>query len=151
MAHTADAFLVDAEGRLRHRIWFGAGPEVIAARVNGLAGEGIETPVPAAATPAASLPASPPPASAAPTATPGPSPSPATAVRVRLESTVVRAGPNRIVVTVSDPANRELAKPDVVARFAFRSTDDPGLAPVDVPGPRSSGSCGAARRPTWPR
>ena len=51
---------------------------------------------------------------AAPTPAPspaGPSPSPATAVRVRLESTVVRAGPNRIVVTVSDPDNRELAKP----------------------------------------
>ena len=30
MAHTADAFLVDAAGRLRHRIWFGAGPAVIA-------------------------------------------------------------------------------------------------------------------------
>jgi hypothetical protein len=35
-------------------------------------------------------------------------------VRVRLESTVVRAGSNRIVVTVSDPQNRELANPDSV-------------------------------------
>jgi hypothetical protein len=41
MAHTADTFLVDAEGRLRHRIWFGAGPEVMAARVNGLATEAL--------------------------------------------------------------------------------------------------------------
>jgi hypothetical protein len=53
---------------------------------------------------------------------------------VRLESTLVRAGPNRIVVTVSDPENRELAKPDVVAGFTFRSTDDPSLPPVETPG-----------------
>jgi hypothetical protein len=53
---------------------------------------------------------------------------------VKLQSSVVRAGPNRIVVTVSDPDNVELAKPDVVATFAFRSTDDPALAPVQVPG-----------------
>ena len=133
MAHTADAFLVDAEGRLRHKIWFGAGPEIIAARVNGLATEVIATPSPASppvATPTASTPAAPTPAP--PSA--GPSPLPATAVRVRLESAVVRAGPNRIVVTVSDPNNRELAKPDVAASFTFRSTDDPALAPVEVPG-----------------
>jgi len=133
MAHTADAFLVDAEGRLRHKIWFGAGPEIIAARVNGLATEVIAAPSPASppvATPTASTPAAPTPAPPSS----GPSPSPATAVRVRLESTVVRAGPNRIVVTVSDPNNRELAKPDVAASFTFRSTDDPALAPVEVPG-----------------
>jgi protein SCO1/2 len=66
MAHTADAFLVDAEGRLRHRIWFGAGPEVIAARVNGLAGEAVETGSPATL-PAATAPQ--------PTAAPSPAPS----------------------------------------------------------------------------
>ena len=133
MAHTADAFLVDAEGRLRHRIWFGAGPEVIAARVNGLPTESLATPAPTslpAATPTASAPAGPP--SASPST--GPSPTPATAVRARLESTVVRAGPNRIVVTVSDPDNRELAAPDVAASFTFSSTDDPALAPVGVQG-----------------
>jgi protein SCO1/2 len=143
MAHTADAFLIDAEGRLRHRIWFGAGPEVLAARVNGLASEALETqaPTPAAtaapavtAAPAATAAPAPTPAPSVAGPTPGPAASPATAVRVRLESTVVRAGPNRIVVTVSDPENRELAKPDVVARFTFRSTDDPGLAPVEVQG-----------------
>jgi hypothetical protein len=141
MAHTADTFLVDAEGRLRHRIWFGAGPQILAARVNGLATEALAPTVPAAptapavATPAAvSTPAAAPavPTPAASSAVP--SPSPATAVRVRLESTVVRAGPNRIVVTVSDPNNRELATPDVAATFRFRSTDDPALAPVEVPG-----------------
>jgi protein SCO1/2 len=128
MAHTADAHLVDPEGRLRHRIWFGAGPEVLAARINGLGGEAIPTAAPAPATASSSAP---PPATLP---APPPSPSPATAVRVRLESTVVRAGPNRIVVTVSDPANRELAAPDVVATFTFRSTDDPGLPPVEVQG-----------------
>jgi protein SCO1/2 len=135
MAHTADTFLVDAEGRLRHRIWFGAGPEILAARVNGLATEVLATPAPAAptvppvATPAAT-PAVPTPAASSAV----PSPSPATIVRVRLESTVVRAGPNRIVVTVSDPNNREIAAPDVLASFTFRSTDDASLAPVEVQG-----------------
>ena len=135
MAHTADTFLVDAEGRLRHRIWFGAGPEILAARVNGLATEVLPPPVAAAptATPVvtpAATPAVPTPAASPPP----PSPSPATTVRVRLESAVVRAGPNRIVVTVSNPDNRELAAPDVAASFTFRSTDDPALAPVEVPG-----------------
>ncbi len=151
MAHTADTFLVDAEGRLRHRIWFGAGPEIIADRINNLPGEPIETPAPTAApsgaptpTPVPSNAASASPASSSaepsatprvePTAMPAASPAPGTAVRVNLQSSVVRAGPNRIVVTVSDPNNSELAKPDVVATFAFRSTDDPALAPVEVPG-----------------
>jgi protein SCO1/2 len=139
MAHTADTFLVDAEGRLRHRIWFGAGPEILAARVNGLATEVLAPPAPAAPTvhPAATPAATPAAAPAVPTPAASsavPSPTPATAVRVRLESTVVRAGPNRIVVTVSDPNNRELATPDVAATFTFRSTDDPALAPVEVPG-----------------
>jgi protein SCO1/2 len=135
MAHTADAFLVDAEGRLRHTIWFGAGPEILADRVNGLATEVLATPPPAAPTAApATTPATT--AVAAPSASPpaAPSPLPATAVRVRLESTVVRAGPNRIVVTVSDPENREIAAPDTTATFTFRSTDDPALAPVQVQG-----------------
>ena len=135
MAHTADTFLVDAEGRLRHRIWFGAGPEVIASRVNGLGAEALATPVAVAptappVTAPSATPAPPTPAASIPVA----SPSPATTVRVRLESTVVRAGPNRIVVTVSDPDNRELAKPDTTALFAFRSTDDPSLSPVEVQG-----------------
>ena len=135
MAHTADTFLVDAQGRLRHRMWFGAGPQVIAARINGLATEAIETAAPVASSAAPSAaPSSSPAASAAPTATPAPSPSPRTVVRVKLQSSVVRAGPNRIVVTVSDPNNRELARPDVAATFSFRSTDDPSLAPVETAG-----------------
>jgi len=136
MAHTADAFLVDAEGRLRHRIWFGAGPEVIADRVNGLDGEAVETPVPATAPPTPAAPEAPATAapSSAPTATPGASPTPSTVVTARLQSTVIRAGTNRVVVTVTDPENRELARPDVVATFSFSSRDDPSLAPVEAPG-----------------
>jgi protein SCO1/2 len=152
MAHTADTFLVDAQGRLRHRIWFGAGPEIIAARINGLATEAIQTPAPTAsavltpnptvppvATPWGSASPTPPAPTGGPASTP-PSPPPSgvptgqTAVVVKLQSSVVRAGTNRIVVTVSDPNNRELAKPDVVSTFAFRSTDDPSLAPIEVPG-----------------
>jgi protein SCO1/2 len=129
MAHTADTFLVDPEGRLRHRIWFGAGPQVIADRINGLATEAVETAPPPTAAPTAGA------ATPAVGSSPGtPSPSPRTAVVAKLQSTVVRAGPNRIVVTVGDPDNRELAKPDVVATFTFRSTDDPALLPVEVPG-----------------
>ncbi len=139
MAHTADTFLVDAEGRLRHQIWFGAGPAVVAARINGLATELIVPPASSAPASPAPLPTST--APLAPTAAPptvvptaAMTPKPATTVRVRLESTIVRAGRNRIVVTVSDHANRELAKPDVVAEFSFRLADDPGLAPLEVPG-----------------
>jgi protein SCO1/2 len=147
MAHTADTFLVDAEGRLRHRIWFGAGPEIIADRINGLATEAIETPAPtpapvptatASATPTSgptpSIAPSPVVPSGAPSPTPVASSTPQVAVRAKLQSSVVRAGPNRIVVTVSDPDNRELAKPDVVASFSFRSLDDPSLPAVEVPG-----------------
>jgi protein SCO1/2 len=151
MAHTADTFLVDAEGRLRHQIWFGAGPQVIAARINGLATEPVDSPAPAIAPTAAATtvpsPSAPPatpvaaqaspstPPTVTPTAVPAsPTASPATAVRVRFESAVVRAGRNRIVVTVRDPSNRELAKPEVTAHFAFRSIDDPTLAPVEVQG-----------------
>jgi protein SCO1/2 len=144
MAHTADAYIVDAEGRLRHRIWFGAGPVVFAARLDGLATESIAT---AAPTPIPTTTPAPTPAPTVATTqspspgntpgaipTPGASPIPQTAVLAKLRSSVVRAGPNRIVVTVSDPSNRELATPDVAATFTFRSTDDPSLGPVQVPG-----------------
>ena len=135
MAHTADAFLVDPEGRLRHRIWFGAGPEVIAGRINGLAAEALPSAAPSPPNPSPTPPTAAGTPSPVPAAgSPVPSASPASAIRVRLESTLVRAGPNRIVVTVSDPHNRELAKPDVAARFSFRSTDDAALAPIEVPG-----------------
>jgi protein SCO1 len=37
MAHSTDAYLVDAEGQLRHHIFFGAGPDVIADKLREVA------------------------------------------------------------------------------------------------------------------
>lgn len=39
MAHSTDAYLVDAGGQLRHHIFFGAGPDVIANALRGVAGQ----------------------------------------------------------------------------------------------------------------
>ena len=38
MAHSTDAYLVDAEGQLRHHIFFGAGPDLIAEKLREVAG-----------------------------------------------------------------------------------------------------------------
>ena len=134
MAHTADAFLVDAAGRLRDRIWFGAGPDVFVDRIASL----VARPLPgdtASSGPVASPPASAPPA-ATPAAIAPPSGSPAagsTTVLPTLTTTVIRVGANRLVMTVSDPNNRELAFPDVTAHFTFRDAD-PAVPPIAVDG-----------------
>jgi protein SCO1/2 len=39
MAHSTDAYLVDAEGQLRHHIFFGAGPDLIANALREVAGQ----------------------------------------------------------------------------------------------------------------
>jgi hypothetical protein len=140
MAHTADTFLVDAVGRLRDRIWFGAGPDVFVDRIASLA---TRPPSGDAASPgpATSLPPVPtPPASSAANATPAaaatPNGSPAagsTTVLPTLTTTVIRVGANRLVMTVADPVNREIAFPDVTARFTFRAAD-PAVPPIDVDG-----------------
>jgi cytochrome oxidase Cu insertion factor (SCO1/SenC/PrrC family) len=39
MAHSTDAYLVDAEGQLRHHIFFGAGPDLIADALRDVAGQ----------------------------------------------------------------------------------------------------------------
>ena len=39
MAHSTDAYLVDAEGQLRHHIFFGAGPDLIADKLREVAGQ----------------------------------------------------------------------------------------------------------------
>ncbi|HEY5495683.1 MAG TPA: SCO family protein [Candidatus Limnocylindrales bacterium] len=134
MAHTADAFLVDAAGRLRDRIWFGAGPDVFVDRIASL----VARPLPGDT--ASSGPVASPPASATPAATPAapapPSGSPAagsTTVLPTLTTTVIRVGANRLVMTVSDPNNRELAFPDVTAHFTFRDAD-PAVPPIAVDG-----------------
>jgi protein SCO1 len=133
MAHTADAFLVDAEGRLRDRIWFGAGPAVFLDRIESLATRPV--PAPAASTTPGPTPAEPPSPGAAASGSPA-SGSPATGattVLPTLNTTVIRVGANRLVLTVSDPNNRELAFPDVTASFTFRAAD-PAIAPIEADG-----------------
>ncbi len=127
MAHTADAFLLDAAGRLRHRIWFGAGPIVIDDRVARLAAE----PMPSFGVPSAPVAT---PRSPAPTALAGGSPAPEAEVVAVLATTVIRVGNNRLVVTTSDPANHELARPDTAAHFTFRSAADPSAAQIEGDG-----------------
>jgi protein SCO1/2 len=134
MAHTADAFLVDAAGRLRDRIWFGAGPEVFLDRITSLATRplpgDVASGVPTASSTPVPLPASPPASPA------GPGGSPAlgsTTVLPTLNTTVIRVGANRLVMTVSDPQNRELALPGVTAHFTFRAAD-PAVPPIEVDG-----------------
>ena len=39
MAHSTDAYLLDAEGQLRHHVFFGAGPDLIAKLLTEVAGE----------------------------------------------------------------------------------------------------------------
>lgn len=75
MAHTADMFLVDAQGRLRARFPFGTPGDAIAASLSRLYAETPPPPEPAA-TPIAPLPiASPSPSSTPPPTSPPPSPS----------------------------------------------------------------------------
>ncbi len=38
MAHSTDTYLVDAEGMVRHHVFFGAGPELIAEKIREIAG-----------------------------------------------------------------------------------------------------------------
>lgn len=147
MAHTADAFVVDAKGRLRDRIWFGAGSAVFLDRIESLASRPLPGDT-ASGSPAATgaAVASGPAASATSISTPTPtvtatpsagsSGSPAlgsTTVLPTLNTTVIRVGANRLVMTVSDPDNRELAFPDVTAHFTFRAAD-PALPPIQADG-----------------
>lgn len=140
MAHTADAFLVDAAGRLRDRIWFGAGADVFVDRIASLAtrplpgdaaSPGLVATSPAIATPAATSAAT---ETATAGATPGGSAAAgSTTVLPTLDTTVIRVGVNRLVTTVADPNNRELAFPDVTARFTFRAAD-PAVPPIAADG-----------------
>jgi protein SCO1/2 len=113
MAHTADVFLVDAQGRLRARFPFGTAPEVITATVRDLL---AETPAPsdgpAASAPADSSPAvpGPGPATPAPTAVAPASPAPVAGdLGVLLVSSSVWSGPETpVIVTVTDEAGTPL-------------------------------------------
>lgn len=146
MAHTADTYLVDAAGMLRHKIWFGAGPAVFddrlaqVAQVAAASGAPTGGPsiAPSSGPVAPSL--SPPISSVAPA--PSPSSPPAsppatpafgtTPVMARLQTTVVRVGMNRLVITVADPNNRELALPQNTAHLTLRLTSDPTAAPIEA-------------------
>jgi cytochrome oxidase Cu insertion factor (SCO1/SenC/PrrC family) len=44
MAHSTDAYLVDAEGQLRHHIFFGAGADLIAQKLREVVGERDQPP-----------------------------------------------------------------------------------------------------------
>jgi protein SCO1/2 len=115
MAHTADVFLVDAQGRLRGRYPFGTEPGPITAAVKGLLAETPVTAGPIAtgppvstgapATGAPSIPSAPTVVpTAAPSTVPGTS-SPAIGdLRVLLVSSSIWAGPQTpVIVTLSEP------------------------------------------------
>ena len=74
MAHTADTFMLDANGYLRHRIFFGAGSAVFLDRLGKL-GEPVATAAPPPVPTGAPVGGTPGP-SAAPTTPAGPAPSP---------------------------------------------------------------------------
>ena len=115
MAHTADVFLVDAQGRVRTRFPFGTTADPIAAALTTLL---AETPAPpgtpaprAIATPSASGSAAPSPTSVAPASpAPGTSGAPGTA---GLQALVVSAevwagGPDPVILTISDASGAPL-------------------------------------------
>ena len=124
MAHTADAFLLDAAGRLRHRIWFGAGAAVFDDRVAQLAAEPMPSFVAVTPAPAATLPM--------PSGGPSPTASSGVGVVPDLVTSVIRVGTNRLVVRTSDSMNRELALPGTAAHVTFRDTTDPAQPQIDV-------------------
>ena len=98
-------------------------------RTGTVRGAGTPTPgAPATLPPATPTPA---PSDAAP-ATPAVSPQRVTGVVPVLQTSVIRAGMNRLVVTTSDSNNRELAWPDATAHLTFRSTADPAASPIEA-------------------
>jgi protein SCO1/2 len=114
MAHTADVYLVDAQGRLRARFPFGTSEEPMAASLAALLRETPAPPDAPATPPASSVPsasAAPPAASpAAPTTSPASSGS---AVSGGLQSTVVSSevwagGPDPVILSVADAAGTPL-------------------------------------------
>ncbi|HEX5827816.1 MAG TPA: SCO family protein [Candidatus Limnocylindrales bacterium] len=142
MSHTADVFLVDAQGKLRARFPFGTESEPIAANVKALL---EETPVTAgpAASASSSAPSSPapsgppvsPPASLAPGtvgASAAPSPGPGEDLRVLLVSSSVWAGPETpVIVTLSEPSGAPL-DPSVAVQARVIGANETATA-ADVP------------------
>ena len=109
MAHTADVFLVDAQGRLRARFPFGTDAASIAAFVRTLL---AETPIPSAE-PAMPTPA-PATATPVPAVTPAPVATPGTAglVPIVVSSSVWAGGQSPVILRITDAAGAAL--PDAV-------------------------------------
>jgi protein SCO1/2 len=110
MAHTADVFLVDAQGRIRTRFLFGTPAAPIATALTTLLAEtpvAAATPVPAtpAATPSASSGGSTAAASAAPVATAAPGSGLQALV---VSSEVWAGGPDPVILTINDAGGRQL-------------------------------------------
>ena len=157
MAHTADTFMLDANGYLRHRIFFGAGPEVMLDRLGKLA-EPVETAAPSTEPAATAAPTSSPTPTAPAAGTPGPGvaptapaspgtnpgsspaaslppagtppPSLTSGLVASLVSSIVRAGRNRIVVAIANDAGIAINRPENVVTLEFRPADRPGDAPI---------------------
>jgi protein SCO1/2 len=147
MAHTADTFVIDGAGMLRHVIPFGAGNAVMQDRVAAVAAAPAPTPAVALASPVpGSTPLDP------NAATPGPDGSvarPTGGIIPELMSTVIRAGRSRLVLEVMFPMQRvryingkwvalsggetkELGRPDVIVNLSIRSLDRPADPPLAV-------------------
>jgi protein SCO1/2 len=135
MAHTADIFLVDAQGRLRARYPFGTTAAPIAEDVRALL---AETPPPAVASSGSAPPvaaATPSPATPAPaTATPSPAPA-ATGAAVALYPEVVSTsiwsgGPSPVIVRATDATGRALGVGDPLTVQLERFDGTPAGEPV---------------------
>ncbi len=132
MAHTADVYLVDAQGRLRAHFPFGVKPDDIATSLRTLLAE-TPPPLDTAATPI--------PASAAPTATPGttatsPAPGSQTPVAGVLRATVVSTsvwagGESPVILSIRDEAGVPLDGTTAV-RVQVVSTVDGSPSGADV-------------------
>jgi len=111
MAHTADVFLVDAQGRIRTRFPFGTAAAPIATALTALL---AETPAPAAtpvpvATPAAAPSASSGGSTAAASAAPVASAAPGSGLQALLVSSEVWAGgPDPVILTINDAGGHQL-------------------------------------------
>jgi protein SCO1 len=126
MAHTADTYLVDAQGRLRATFPFGTGPDIIAAQVAALLAETPPPPEPPATpvAPAAS------PSPATPSAPPAGSPAAGGAlVPLVVSSSVWSGGDSPVILRVADGAGTPLDGTTRIRARVVSATD--GTTPGD--------------------
>jgi protein SCO1/2 len=127
MSHTADVFLVDAEGRLRAHFPFGTKPEamvpVLRSVAASMAGSGGATPTPASAPASAPVaaPPTPAPVASAPTAL--------GALRPEVVSTSVWSGRGPVILALNDEAGR-LNDPAIPATVRLMDLDGRTVGPV---------------------